>query len=177
MLLLLFIMAVFKPIYDIIEIMAHHAQNVALDRMYAQKHVDLKTQATAFKNVIASLNGCTSLEAKQRCIDDHTEFIDNFCKAMVSSIRPRCLGGSVPLVLMFQQRLFPTKSVPNQWLQEFADRAYQILMVCAHAAYIFGEIRSEDMIDELCAELHSFTMLYTKIRQERLKLLGERAVE
>ena len=137
MLLLLFIMAVFKPIYDLIELMAQHAQNVALDRMYVQKNVDLKTQATAFKNVVASLNGCTTPESKQRCIDDHSEFIEDFSKAMVNSIRPRCVGGSVPLVLMFQQRLFPTKSVPNQWLQEFADRVYQNLMVCAHAAFVF----------------------------------------
>jgi hypothetical protein len=177
MLLLLIIVLVFKPVYDIIDLLAQHAQNVALDRLYAQKNTDLKANATAFKNIIASLNGCTTPDAKQKCIDDHTEFIDDFCKAMVNSIRPRCLGGSVPLVLMFQQRLFAARSVPNQWMQEFADRVFQVLMVCAHAVYVFGEIRSEDMIDELCAELHAFTMLHSKIRQEQLKSRREKTAE
>jgi hypothetical protein len=167
----------FKPVYDFIELMAEYAQNAALDRMYTQRNVDLKKEATQFKNIIASLNGCTTSDAKQKCIDDHAEFIEDFCKNLASSNRPRCLGGSVPMVLMFQQGLFPTKSTPNQWLQEFADSAYQALMLCAHAAYVFGEIRSDDMINDLTHSMHAFTKLFSKIKQERLKSRSGKAAE
>jgi NADH:ubiquinone oxidoreductase subunit F (NADH-binding) len=176
MLSLLLILLVFKPIYNLIELMSQYAQNVAFDRLCVQRAVDLKAQATLFKNIIASLNGCATSDAKQKCIDDHAEFIEEFCKNVTCSNRPRCLCGSVAMVLMFQQRLFPTKSVPNQWLQDFADTAYQALMLCAHAAYLFGEIQSDDMIDDFTQSMYAFTKLFSKIKQERLKSRTEKAV-
>ena len=174
MLSLLVILLVFKPVYDLINLMAQCAQDAAFDRMnIVPRAVDIKAQAISFKNIVASLNGCTTPDAKQKCIDDHSEFIEDFCKNMVNSSRKRHLHGSVPIVLMFQQRLFPVKSIPNQWMQEFADSAYQALMLCAHAASVFGEVRSEDMIDDLTHSMYAFAKLFSKIKQERLKIREE----
>ena len=167
MLSLILVLLLFKPIYDLIDLISQRAQDMAFDSLnIVPRAASIKAQATSFKNIIASLNGCTTSDAKQRCIDDHSEFIVEFCKNM---IQKRQLHGSVPIVLMFQQRLFPTKSVPNQWLQEFADTAFNALMICAHAAFVFGEVHSEEMIDDLTHAMYAFDKLFSKIKQERLK--------
>ena len=166
---LIILLMAFKPVHDLIGLLAEHTRMVALDRMYMDNRDDLKKKATMFKNIVASLNGCTSPESKQRCIDDHADFIENFARTIASSNSPRSLCGSVVRVLVFQQRLITTKSIPNLWIQEFADAAYQSLMVCAHAAFIFGEIKSDDMIDDLSNAMYAFTRLHSMVKQERLK--------
>jgi hypothetical protein len=166
---LILLLLIFKPVYQLIELMAEHARISVLERMDWDNHMDLKRHASMFKNIIASLNGCTTPGDKQRCIDDHTQFMEGFAKTIMCANRPRGLHGSVALVIMFQQRLFPTKSVPNQWMQEFADVAYEALMLCAHEAFMFGEIKSDEMIDSLSNSMYAFSRLHAVIRQERMK--------
>lgn len=127
------------------------------------RRFEYQKAAIAFKNLILKLRGTSS--DKYKLITEHGVFIEDFIKILLSPEVAEVQSKLAPKVFLIKFSAADAKIPQEQMLRDYAQSAYDSLMLCVESMCLVGCIRDATMHEDFVHSMGQFCAAYEVYEQ------------